>query len=537
MPWEFLVRLSHDDRSLKNVFFEIYFTCLIKFENVYIFLALIDILCLIFQFSGCSPQLGRSEKKKTQIKPIPSLEMMMDDKTLLAEELCDRLVELTMAKDVVDLSLLGIQLNYTERYLPVLGKLKLFIATYPRCIQLFSIRPSLSNANLPAVSQNYPLGNWAGAGAGAGARMRAAADATCADAECFSDEDSLEVCPVPLALTREQGKDYERADRDADLSTQAFNEVRRILLRETSSTPIYSMTLTALAAEMSWAARFKSGLGSLGSWLATLVADMVLEKVTFTGNPGNSYVRLVAVSTEEEVEDELETAEDDSGGAPDAVCPQPLQRTLSGAGHRQGHMPDISEFSMVGVRVREFFDLPLLHETDSTERMYMKSIKTLRANLVELIRVGILHDCLMYGSDKFEVLEWFGDAVLHLELSSLLRKRACLLGVGGVSKIRINCEQRLTQALVFDELNLAELMIVSPHNWNSSMWKSKGDVLEAIIGELHDVPSCHPMYRQVRSVLEIVVEAIFERGQRIRSLSRRNELMAAASRPGGGGFK
>lgn len=113
-----------------------------------------------------------------------------------------------------------------------------------------------------------------------------------------------------------------------------------------------------------------------------------------------------------------------------------------------------------------------------------------------------------------------------------------------LSVTRQNGEQNLTLALIFDEIGLARLLTRCPPSWSGDRWKAKGDIVEAIIGELADklrkpdgIPSGHPRRNAAERVIRMFAQCLNTRGQAIKSEHQRRALEQAAQAPGGGGLR
>jgi len=205
-----------------------------------------------------------------------------------------------------------------------------------------------------------------------------------------------------------------------------------------------------------------------------------------------------------------------------------------------------SRTQRLGVSVSDYFHFSLVN--DPTERAYERSMSVARETIKRLVAHGILCDSLSYEIGRFDILEWLGDAILHLELTNdLITSRSYLLGVGGMTPMRINAEQRLTLARIFDDLRLARFVRrCPPGGWNSDLWKCKGDFVEAIMGELADrlndasnrgVPAGHPERETVKALLKTFAQAALHRGGVMKDSEERKQLTEMAKRPGGGGFR
>jgi hypothetical protein len=197
-----------------------------------------------------------------------------------------------------------------------------------------------------------------------------------------------------------------------------------------------------------------------------------------------------------------------------------------------------------GVQVRDFFHIPMIQ--NSTEMSYLKSTRKTTDMFAYFVRTGALRAALEYGRGQFDELEWRGDAVLHLEITNIqFVSQANLYDVGGLSIRRQNAEQRLTLALLFDDFQLAQFMRVCPESWTRDCWKAKGDIVEAMIGELytrlHDateegLPFGHADRRAAFDLIKRLAQAALERGLMLISHAEQDRLRAAAEAPGGGGF-
>ena len=87
-------------------------------------------------------------------------------------------------------------------------------------------------------------------------------------------------------------------------------------------------------------------------------------------------------------------------------------------------------------------------------------------------------------------------------------------------------ERRETLAKCFDDLELEGLMVVPPLSFSKERWKSKCDVVEAIMGELHrhlrlisELPERMvdvPLYIRVKRTLALMIDTIMTRGHQLK---------------------
>ena len=137
-------------------------------------------------------------------------------------------------------------------------------------------------------------------------------------------------------------------------------------------------------------------------------------------------------------------------------------------------------------------------------------------------------------------------STLAMEMSKMLvHNYSNLLDTAGLDARRQNAEQRLTLSLPFDELKLAQFMQRCPSSWVANKWKAKGDVLEAVMGEValrlgdasdRGVPEGHAHRAEMTRFLRMVCEAALDRGAKLKSDEERRRIERDALRAGGGGF-
>jgi len=82
---------------------------------------------------------------------------------------------------------------------------------------------------------------------------------------------------------------------------------------------------------------------------------------------------------------------------------------------------------------------------------------------------------------NFEVLEFYGDAYLYERVSYFIMTTRRFMDPNLMTKLRSSCINNANLATVFEQLKLSELFETMPVNLP---FKSKADILEAIIGEL-----------------------------------------------------
>lgn len=198
---------------------------------------------------------------------------------------------------------------------------------------------------------------------------------------------------------------------------------------------------------------------------------------------------------------------------------------------------------MVGIQLTDFFDISLV--SDPTEKAYQKSMMRIHEIVRVLASAGKLQDSLRYGCERFNMLEWLGDAVLHVEMSRLLVANfGELYEVDGLSARRQNAEQRLTLGLLFDECHIARYLQVVPRSFTAQSWKPKCDIIEAIVGELNvrmndasmeGLPHGHELRSAANRLISLFAQAALERGAKLKSNDERKDIERAAHEAGGGG--
>jgi hypothetical protein len=410
--------------------------------------------------------------------------------------------------DEIRMEVMGNLMEWRTRYLQVLGKMKYFLENYPLCQQLFTLRRLDPNSVTGGVvlSLRGRLGSEDG-------------DFVVVDDAADDIESVVSSAVHDLPAGGEQ-----------ELNTRAFSAIKEVLLRQ----PQCSMRLTLLNTVARWYL-FNALCSSLKVWARQhLRGDGTHCLVVINGTPGNDVVQLVPRSEAAAFSAPASIAPDLS--APVALSalgrPAPVARARS--------LVD----SRTGIYVEEFFTLPL--RTCTTEISYKKAMSRISAMLGSFVQQGVISNALSYNTDRFEELEWLGDAVLHMELTrSQFVSHSLLLDVGGLSVRRQNAEQRLTLALLFDELRIAEWMLICPESWVSEKWKAKGDILEAILGEIYmklNVATetgflLDPKQRETgERLIQMITAAALERGPRLKDAPERRSLTDAAQSSGGGGL-
>lgn len=425
----------------------------------------------------------------------------------------------------IRLECLGNLLDWKCRYFSVLGKLRFFVENYPLCKQQFHLR--LIDPSAP--TQMFALAQNPSLVASVSNTERIGVEHDCDD---DFDDMGIDDCDSVVSSVLHASP---TGDELASLNDRAFRAVKTVLLARMNSEPPNSMKLTALNTSSRWYL-FSALHCSLKVWALNEVrGDDTHYLVVHNGNPGNDVVQLVSRA--------------------ENPLPPPNHQSHSSQLHNQ-HPPSSSQLplplgrtcslvdSRTGMAVEDFFNIPL--RTCQTELSYKKSIARISTMLHRFVQQGVINHSLCYGIDRFEELEWLGDAVLHMELTrSQFVSHSLLLDVGGLSVRRQNAEQRLTLALLFDELRIAEWVVVCPDSWVSSRWKAKGDILEAILGEIYmklNVATepgflLDPKQREMgERLIQMITAAALERGPRLKEVAERASLQEAAQSSGGGGL-
>eukprot|EP01117_Protostelium_nocturnum_P019866 TRINITY_DN8715_c0_g1_i1.p1 TRINITY_DN8715_c0_g1~~TRINITY_DN8715_c0_g1_i1.p1 ORF type:complete len:304 (+),score=97.58 TRINITY_DN8715_c0_g1_i1:118-1029(+) len=111
----------------------------------------------------------------------------------------------------------------------------------------------------------------------------------------------------------------------------------------------------------------------------------------------------------------------------------------------------------------------------------------LRNKLNTILSYGALSQSLAPNDSisEFQILEFYGDAVLNQRVSLFLMQTRRFMGPGGLTRLRSECVCNVNLARVYDKLRIGELMSEECHPKPSGV-KDKADVMEAIIGELSE---------------------------------------------------
>jgi len=332
----------------------------------------------------------------------------------------------------------------------------------------------------------------------------------------FADENSY----LSLQNTDSFYSDDPKSPRYSDLGTSAHCRLRSLLESAHDTNPPFSMRSSNLAILMKWAADYKDILGPFESWVKKYAST---NFQLHTVGPGMNYVSFLPEGI---------------FAAPAAdISPVNISPPIA-------KQPSPSQLQRVGVLPGDFFNIPIGADVGMAEENYRKGCVQFFGLLQSLKDEGILNESLSYGSQPFEMLEWYGDAVLHLELSTLLVDSLGAFGGPGVlTDSRQSGEQNLTLALIYDEIGISNLLTRCPSNWVCKNWKVKGDIVEAIIGELADklrrsdgIPVGHARRMDTKRVIRMFAQCANLRGQKVMSLFKRNQLEKAALAPGGGGL-
>jgi hypothetical protein len=333
------------------------------------------------------------------------------------------------------------------------------------------------------------------------------------------------------------------------LSQQAIAALRNILLTRVRADPVHSMGLTALNSVSTWSRTF-APLKSMKKWINITLPTLNLphKLIVVNGiNPGTDIVQW-ADAPAQPVQRATFLPPPAGLAVPITYARRvpllPAVHVPRGGGHAHAHAHVHVGGVDAGVQVRDFFHIPMIQ--NSTETSYIKSTKKTTDMFAYFVRTGALRAALEYERGQFDELEWRGDAVLHLEITNIqFVSQANLYDVGGLSIRRQNAEQRLTLALLFDDFHLAQFMRVCPESWTRDTWKVKGDIVEAMIGELYTrlndateegLPFGHRDRRAAFDLIKRLAQAALERGLMLISHAEQDRLRAAAEAPGGGGF-
>lgn len=341
---------------------------------------------------------------------------------------------------------------------------------------------------------------------------------------------------------------------------EAFERLRTLLQGLQNSQPPHVMLISRAGNEIPWS-RYRSELGGIQSWLEHMIdthqrnvdpANKIWIRLNL--GPGKSIVGLgnhidrdggsrAVNGVGPAGREGLRIPRDTGFGLQLERPPRPQPWVVD------PDTPESPRGTTVGALPCSFFNLALL--PDNGEIAAQRCIGRLRSDIVVLIEAGFISGCLEYEQGRFDVLEWLGDAILHVELTKhLIRAHSKFASSAALlTPLRIDAEQRLTLALLYDELNLSPLLRVPPQSWDNTrvgLWKCKGDIIEAMIGELSEklddpgpdgAPHGHPLRGKITEVGQKLAEYAMLRGRQLMGSTERERIKAAASAPGGGGFR
>lgn len=429
---------------------------------------------------------------------------------------------------------IAVLVDWRDRYLNDLGKIKAFLLTYSLCQQEFEVIQDPENRlvhyvrhRASHVVRELPLidGNVR--------RYMSDEVSVSADSDAAPPRTAAEIQAV---------------------ERRALEEIRRYLLSEA---PSYSLKLTNLNAVTLWSRRYGLELGSMKQWLRGLIADGIVRDIHINDShgPGNDFVFLQhSGSNPAQLSPAREPPQATGpttvtgslpGPLPAPAAPsQPSPNAPTDASRRSNRAPLLLNDTVAGIRVSDYFFLPL--PTDLIELSYHRGMVQNTALVRRWTDKRILRECWRYDTESFKKFSWLGDSVLHAELSkTLLMNYSFLFDVSGLHSRRENAEQRLTLSLLFDELRLAQFVVHCPGSWVSDYWKAKCDFVEALVGELvmrtndpgeSGIPFGHPERESILRFIKTVCEAALDRGAKMKSLATRQELNDLARRPGNGGL-
>ena len=242
-----------------------------------------------------------------------------------------------------------------------------------------------------------------------------------------------------------------------NLNQRALARMQSILESAHDTHPPLSAKSSTLAILLNWAAEFKDILGPFEAWVRTNGGPIFrLHQI----GPGLNFVSFQPAGQRAAAAEEEGLGLGEVEGPPAAH----LQHQ-----HQYEHHHPVQQqqqLQVLGVLPGDFFNIPIGADVGMAERSYRRGCRQFFDLLASLAAEGLLRDSLSYGSQPFEMLEWYGDAVLHLELSTMLVDSLGAFGGPDVlSNTRQNGEQNLTLALIFDEIGLARLMTRCPPHW------------------------------------------------------------------------
>lgn len=442
------------------------------------------------------------------------------------------------------LEVLAAAIEWKQRYIGDLGKIKYFMLNNPLCLQKFELIRDERNT----TTESYIITE----------RVNVEKEAPPRPDDVDDDWDEYSI----------MGSEVE--EDIVQTSRRAIEVLKSILLAQVSSNPIHSMGLTVLNSVSKWSRNF-SNLKSMKKWINITLPSLGLSCgliVVDRLQPGNDVVRWcepidtdngaragIGAHTTVGVYANTVAGNVGAGNLPlrgvASVPAQALAADVSAARFTPAprllshqHATVANNTVDAGVLVRDFFHIPTVK--NSTEASYLKSTKRTTDMFAYFVQSGALKASLRYGEGQFEDLEWRGDAVLHLEITNIqFLSQASLYDVGGLSARRSNAEQRLTLALLFDDFQLAQFMRVCPDSWTRDLWKVKGDIVEAMIGEFYTrlndcteegLPFGHADRRAAFDLIKRIAQAALERGSMLISIEEQRALSAAALAPGGGGY-
>jgi len=122
-------------------------------------------------------------------------------------------------------------------------------------------------------------------------------------------------------------------------------------------------------------------------------------------------------------------------------------------------------------------EVRLTSEDLCADRLYKK--------LFGLFDKKVIHNAFKPGTNEFEVLEFYGDSYLYERVSHFLMTTRRFMDPHLMTTVRVACIRNSNLAEVYDLLRLASLCPPSLSTTiHKELIKWKGDVIEAIIGEL-----------------------------------------------------
>lgn len=135
------------------------------------------------------------------------------------------------------------------------------------------------------------------------------------------------------------------------------------------------------------------------------------------------------------------------------------------------------------------------------DKQFSSFLVILKEKIKNFDEGGFLNECKEVGSRSYENLEWIGDSYLGFHVTQTLKNSFPFLSTGLFSKLREFCTKNYCLSIVFDVLDIDNLLKINyPATKKSGRKriKQKGDILEAIFGDIKSTIETHERRKTIK---------------------------------------